>query len=186
MDIVNRSYDFLSTTKPDYVIISNTHIPDYSSQIISYLIDSLESIVYLTQDIPGTTENVGKSAIKLEFSQSNKYFFSNTGKEINYKTDVNGWSSWYDKKTYLENGKTIKSWKELEWSGGVDMFYFNEDGIMVTGWNELSWSWGINMFYFNEDGATVTGWNKLKCSGGIDMFYFDEDVAMVSYDNRLE
>ena len=169
------SYDFLSTTKPDYVVISNTHIPNYSSQIISYLKGSLGATIYLTQNIPGTTKNVGKSAIKLEFSESNKYSFSNTGNEVNYKTDVNGWSSWYDKWTYLENGKTAKTWRKLEWSGGVNWFYFNEDGIMLKGWNELKWSGGINWFYFDEDGAMLTGWNKLNWSGGYNWFYFDDN-----------
>ena len=96
------SYDFLSTTKPNYVVISNTHIPNYALQIVNYLKDSLGAKVYLTQNVPGTTENVGKSAIKLEFSDSN-YYFLNTGNEVSYKANVNGWFSWYDKWTYLEN-----------------------------------------------------------------------------------
>ena len=29
------------------------------------------------------------------------------------------WFSWYDKWTYLENAKTAKTWRILEWSKGV-------------------------------------------------------------------
>ena len=68
------SYDFLSTTKPNYVVISNTHIPNYANQIINYLKDSLGTKIYLTQNVPGTTEIVEKSAIQLHFTSDEKNF----------------------------------------------------------------------------------------------------------------
>ena len=162
------SYDFLSTTKPNYVVISNTHIPNYANQIINYLKDSLGAKIYLTQNVPGTTEIVEKSAIQLHFTSDEKnFYFSNTGNEVNYDKTVNGWFSWCDKWTYLETGKTIKGWKQLVWSGGLSWFYFNDDGIMVTGWNELNWSGGKNWFYFDlKNGNMLTGWQTLEWSGG--------------------
>ena len=81
------SYDFLSTTKPNYVVISNTHIQNYALQIVNYLKDFLGAKFYLTQNVPGTTENIGQSAIKLEFSDSN-YYFLNIGNEVSYKANV--------------------------------------------------------------------------------------------------
>ena len=179
------SYDFLSTTKPNYVVISNTHIPNYALQIVNYLKDSLGAKVYLTQNVPGTTENVGKSAIKLEFSDSN-YYFLNTGNEVSYKANVNGWFSWYDKWTYLENGKTAKTWRILEWSKGVNWFYFNEDGIMLTRWQKLKWSGGVNWFYFDdEDGDMLTGWQTLNWSGGRNTFYFIPDSGIMVEDTCM-
>ena len=179
------SYDFLSTTKPNYVVISNTHIPNYALQIVNYLKDSLGAKVYLTQNVPGTTENVGKSAIKLEFSDSN-YYFLNTGNEVSYKANVNGWYSWYDKWTYLEDGKTAKGWRILEWSKGVNWFYFNEDGIMLTRWHKLKWSGGINWFYFDdEDGDMLTGWQTLNWSGGRNTFYFIPDSGIMVEDTCI-
>ena len=181
------SYHFLSTTKPDYVVISNNHIPNYALQIINYLKDSLGAKVYLTENVPGTTENVGKSAIKLEFSESNNYYFSNTGNEVSYKTNVNGWSSWYDKWTYLDNGKTIKEWRLLKWSGGTNWFYFNEDGIMLTGWQKLKWSGGINWFYFDDkNGNMLTGWQILDWTGGRNTFYFMPDSGIMVEDTCID
>ena len=179
------SYDFLSTTKPNYVVISNTHIPNYALQIVNYLKDSLGAKIYLTQNVPGTTENVGQSAIKLEFSDSN-YYFLNTGNEVSYKANVNGWFSWYDKWTYLENGKTAKTWRILEWSKGVNWFYFNEDGIMLTRWQKLKWSGGVNWFYFDdEDGDMLTGWQTLNWSGGRNTFYFIPDSGIMVEDTCM-
>ena len=166
------SYEFLSTTKPDYVIISNTHIPNYSNQLINYMKYNLNSKIYLTQYVSGTTENVENSAIKLHFN-NHEFYFSNTGNEVNVDENANGWSSWCDKWTYLEKGKTIKGWRELNWSGGKNWFYFNNDGIMVIGWQELSWSGGINWFYFDKtNGNMVTGWQNLDWTGGKHWFYF--------------
>jgi beta-lactamase superfamily II metal-dependent hydrolase len=59
------SCEFLSTTKPDFVVISYTHIHDYS--LINYMKDNFNPKIYLTQNVPGTTENIELSAIKLHF-----------------------------------------------------------------------------------------------------------------------
>ena len=86
------SCEFLLRTKPDYVVISNTHIHDYS--LINYMKDNFNPKIYLTQNVPGTSENVELSAIKLQFLVGEKEFlFSNTGNEIE-KNELYG-SSWY-------------------------------------------------------------------------------------------
>ena len=170
------SYDFLSTTKPDYVIISNNHIPAYSNKIINYLKEGLDSKIYLTNNIPGTTEIVDKSAIKLYFtSDSNKFTLSNTGNEVNVKITDNGWITWCEKWLYFKEGNSLKGWQKLDWSQGKDWFYFNNDGIMLTGWQKLDWSQGNDWFYFNKDGAMLTGWQNLLWSGGRNTFYFMPD-----------
>ena len=68
------SYEFISTTKPDYVVISNYYIPDYANRIINYLKDVQNTKVYLTQNVAGTTEIIGKSAIKLKFLKNENSF----------------------------------------------------------------------------------------------------------------
>ena len=170
------SYDFLSTTKPDYVIISNNHIPAYSNKIINYLKESLDSKIYLTNNIPGTTEIVDKSAIKLYFTNDSKKFtLSNTGNEVNVKITDNGWITWCEKWLYFKEGNSLKGWQKLDWSQGNDWFYFNSDGIMLTGWQRLDWSQGNDWFYFNHDGVMLTGWHNLLWSGGRNTFYFMPD-----------
>ena len=170
------SYEFLSTTKPDYVVISGTKILDYSNQLINYMHDSFNTKIYLTENVPGTSEKVELSAIKLEFLNGDEEFsFSNTGDEVGPNKDFTGWSHWVDKWTYIKNGITLKSWQKLEWSQGKSWFYFNNDGIMLTGWQKLKWSQGTNWFYFNNNGIMLTGWQTLKWSGGINTFYFMPD-----------
>ncbi len=172
------SYDFLSTTKPDYVIISNTHIPTYSNKIINYLKESFGSKIYLTENIPSTREIVDKSAIKLYFTNdSNKYIFSNTGNEVNVDITDKGWITWCDKWLYFEEGNSLKGWKKLDWSEGNDWFYFNKDGIMLTEWQELlDLEGNINWFYFDKrNGNMLTGWRNLLWSGGRNIFYFMPD-----------
>ena len=175
------SYEFISTTKPDYVVISNNHIPNYANQIINYLKDVQNSKIYLTHNVAGTSEIIGKSAIKLKFVKNeNSFQFSNTGNEVTINKNLNGWFSWCDKWTYLAKGKTLKEWKYLDWSGGKNWFYFNAGGVMVTGWQELNWSGGHNWFYFDkENGCMLTGWQTLDWSKGKDIFYFmPEDGTM--------
>jgi len=171
------TYEFLSTTKPDYVIISNHHIPDYANQLINYLKDVQNTKIYLTQNIPGTTEKIGESAIKLKFLKNeNRFQLLNTGSEVNINKNLNGWFSWNDKWTYLVKGKTVKGWQYLNWSRGKNWFYFDDNGIMATGWQELDWSKGHNWFYFDkEDGYMLTGWQTLDWRGGKDIFYFMPD-----------
>jgi beta-lactamase superfamily II metal-dependent hydrolase len=167
------SYDFLSTTRPNYVVISNTHIPKYATQILSYLKGSLNSKIYLTQNVSGTSKSVQNSAIKLYFDESKNFYFSNTGAEVSPDSSNSGWSQWCDYWTYLEKGQLAKGWKELDWSKGNDWFYFNQDGIMVTGWQELQWSKGTNWFYFDKaNGNMLIGWQQLEWTGGKDWFYF--------------
>jgi beta-lactamase superfamily II metal-dependent hydrolase len=171
------SYEFISTTKPDYVVISNYYIPDYANQIINYLKDVQNTKVYLTQNVVGTTEIIGKSAIKLKFLKNeNSFQFSNTGGEVTINKNLNGWFSWGDKWTYLVKGKTLKGWQYLDWSRGKSWFYFDDGGIMVTGWQELNWRGGYNWFYFDKkNGNMLTGWQTLNWSRGKDIFYFMPD-----------
>jgi beta-lactamase superfamily II metal-dependent hydrolase len=171
------SYEFISTTKPDYVVISNYYIPDYANQIINYLKDVHNTKVYLTQNVAGTTEIIGKSAIKLKFLKNeNSFQFLNTGGEVTINKNLNGWFSWGDKWTYLVKGKTLKDWQNLDWSRGKSWFYFDDGGIMVTGWQELNWSGGYNWFYFDKkNGNMLTGWQTLNWSRGKDIFYFMPD-----------
>ena len=168
------SYDFLKVTKPKYVVIFNSKIPEYCNQLINYIKDSLNSKIYLTEYISKSSESVENSAIKLNLnSEGVEYEFINTGKEVEPDSSVNGWFSWCDKKTYLESGITVKGFKNLEWSGGKDWFYFDEDGIMLTGWQELESGVGKKWFYFDKkDGIMLTGWQQLEWSGGVNWFYF--------------
>ena len=165
------SYEFLSTVKPDYVVISNYHIPDYANQLINYLQDRVGSKIYLTEYIKGTSEDVSNSAIKLIFNNEG-FEFVNTGKEFTPNSDYTAWSHWVDKWTYIKNGKMLKKWQELDWSKGKDWFYFNNDGIMITGWQHLDWSGGNNWFYFDKiNGNMLTGWQTLEWSGEMHTFY---------------
>ena len=166
------SYEFLSTTKPDYVVISNSYIPFYANQLINYIKDTLKSKIYLTHYVSGTSQNVEKSAIKLNFVNK-EFYFTNSGSEVTVDKNANGWSSWCDKWTYLESGKTIKGWKKLKWSKGENWFYFNNDGIMLTEWQKLNWKGGTDWFYFDKtNGYMVDGWQELNWTGGKNWFYF--------------
>jgi beta-lactamase superfamily II metal-dependent hydrolase len=182
------SYEFISTTKPDYVVISNYYIPDYANQIINYLKDVQNTKVYLTQNVAGTTEIIGKSAIKLKFLKNeNSFQFSNTGGEVTINKNLNGWFSWGDKWTYLVKGKTLKDWQYLDWSGGKSWFYFDDGGIMVTGWQELNWSGGYNWFYFDKkNGNMLTGWQTLNWSRGKDIFYFMPDNGTMAQNTCIK
>ena len=79
--ITESSCEFLLTTKPDYVVISNKNVPNYS--LINYMKDNFNPKIYLTGNSPGNTQNDEPSAIKLHFLTGEKEFlFSDTGKEI--------------------------------------------------------------------------------------------------------
>lgn len=168
------SYEFLKVTKPNYVIIFNDHIANYANQIINYLKYNLYSKIYMTGYISKSSESIPNSAIKLNLNLEGQEFeFINTGKEVEPDSSMEGWSSWNDKWTYLELGKTVKGWRNLEWSQGKDWFYFNEDGIMLVGWQELEYLAEKKWFYFDKiNGNMLTGWQHLEWSGGINWFYF--------------
>ena len=182
------SYEFISTTKPDYVVISNVYTPDYANQLINYLKDVQNSKVYLTQNVAGTTEIIGKSAIKLKFLKNeNSFQFLNTGGEVTINKDLNGWFSWCDKWTYLKKGKTLKEWQFLDWSSGKNWFYFDAGGIMATGWQELDRNGGHYWFYFDkEKGYMLTGWQTLDWSGGKDIFYFMPDNGTMAQNTCID
>ena len=139
--------------------------------------DIQDTKVYLTQNVAGTTEIIGKSAIKLKFLKNkNSFQFSNTGGEVTINKNLDGWFSWGDKWTYLVKGKTLKDWQYLDWSRGKNWFYFDAGGIMATGWQELNWSGGYNWFYFDKiNGNMLTGWQTLDWIGGKNIFYFMPD-----------
>ena len=172
------SYEFLSTVKPDYVVISNYHIPDYVNQIINYLQDNLKTKIYLTEYISGSSQDVENSAIKLIFNENTGYEFSNTGKEVTPNTDFTGWSHWIDKWTYIKNGKMLKGWQELEWSQGKDWFYFNAEGFSVTGWQNLERNGTVHTFYFLPENCTMVA---NKCIDIDEKNYcFDENGYLIS------
>jgi len=173
----DSSYEFLSTIKPDYVIISNNHIPDYANQLMNYLKDIHNTKIYLTHNVAGTKEIVSNSAIKLKFLKNeNNFRFSNTGNEVTPNKDLNGWLYWIDKLTYFVKGKTLKGWKLLDWKGQKHVFYFDDGGIAAKGWQELDWSGGHNWFYFDkENGFMLTGWQTLDRFGEKNIFYFMPD-----------
>ena len=168
------TYDFLKTTQPNYVVIFNNHITDYVNQIINYLKYSLDTKIYMTEYVSRSSQSVENSAIKLILKDDNpEYEFINTGKEVEPNYSFEGWSSWYDKWTYLKSGRTVKEFQNLKWSGGKDWFYFNEDGIMLIGWQEILWSGEYHWFYFDKtNGNMLTGWQELEWSGGKNWFYF--------------
>ena len=168
------SYDFLRVIKPNYVIIFNDHIPNYANQIINYLKYSLGSKIYMTEYISKSSKSIPDSAIKLTLNlEGPEFVFTNTGKEVEPDSSFDGWSSWYDKWTYVESGITAKGFKYLEWSQGKDWFYFNEDGIMLVGWQDLEQSGEKHWFYFDKtNGNMLTGWQQLEWTGGINWFYF--------------
>ena len=172
------SYDFLKVTKPDNIVITNSKIIKYANQIINYLKYSLGSKVYMTEYVSKSSKSIPNSAIKLNLKGgSPQYEFINTGKEVEPDPSVNGWSSWYDKWTYLVDGKTVKKWNYLEWSQGKNMFYFDEDGIMVVGWQKLEWDGGINWFYFYPENGSMAQ----NCCITIDgkEYCFDENGCLI-------
>ena len=108
------SYEFLLKTKPNYIIISNTHIKQYTNQLIIYIKNKINSKIYLTENISGNSKNIENSAIKLNFNEEKNFNFINTGEEVIPDKNGYGWYSWCDKWTYLENGKAIKGWKKIK------------------------------------------------------------------------
>ena len=128
----------------------------------------------MTEYISKSSESIPNSAIKLILkNEPSEFEFQNTGKEVEPNYSFSGWSSWYDKWTYIDSGITVKGFKNLEWSGGKDWFYFNEDGIMLIGWQELDYFGEIKWFYFDKtNGNMLTGWQELEWSGGKNWFYF--------------
>ena len=168
------SYDFLSVTRPNHVVIFNDKIPEYANQLINYLKYNLDSKIYLTEYVSKSSESVENSAIKLNLnSEGIEYEFTNTGKEVDIDPSVEGWFSWCGKKTYLKSGRTVKEWQNLEWTGGKDWFYFNQDGIMLVGFQDLEMAGQLQTFYFDKtNGNMLTGFQQLEWSGGINWFYF--------------
>ena len=152
----------------------NDHIPNYANQIINYLKYSLGSKIYMTEYISKSSKSIPDSAIKLTLNlEGPEFVFANTGKEVEPDSSFDGWSSWYDKWTYVESGITAKGFKYLEWSQGKDWFYFNEDGIMLVGWQDLEQSGEKHWFYFDKtNGNMLTVWQQLEWTGGINWFYF--------------
>ena len=178
------SYDFLKVTMPNYVVIFNDHIPNYANQIINYLKYSLYSKIYMTEYISKSSDSIPNSAIKLNLKiDSPEFEFVNTGKEVEPDYSMDGWSSWYDKWTYIKSGITAKSWQYLDWLGGKDWFYFNEDGIMLVGWQEIEYFGEKKWFYFDKiNGNMMTGWQQLEWSGGINWFYFSPEMGYMAQD----
>ena len=178
------SYDFLKVTMPNYVVIFNDHIPNYANQIINYLKYSLYSKIYMTEYISKSSDSIPNSAIKLNLKiDSPEFEFVNTGKEVEPDYSMDGWSSWYDKWTYIKSGITAKSWQYLDWLGGKDWFYFNEDGIMLVGWQEIEYFGEKKWFYFDKiNGNMMTGWQQLEWSGGINWFYFSPEMGYMVQD----
>ena len=178
------SYDFLKVTKPNHVVIFNDKIPEYANQLINYLKYNLDSKIYLTEYVSKSSESVENSAIKLNLnSEGIEYEFTNTGKEVDVDTSVEGWFSWCGKKTYLKSGRTVKEWQNLEWTGGKDWFYFNQDGIMLVGWQDLETAGQLQTFYFDKtNGNMLTGLQQLEWSGGVNWFYFYPLVGYMAKD----
>ena len=170
-----NSYEFISTIKPNYIIIFNNKIPSYSNPIISFSKQFFNSKIYLTQNVKETTESISDSAIKLFLNNdNNEFYFINTGNEINiYET---GWFYWIDKWTYLNNGTLVQNWQKLKWSKGENWFYFNDYGIMLTGWQKLKWSKGENWFYFEDNGVMVQ--NKCMIIDNKN-YCFDENGCLI-------
>ena len=84
------SCEFLLTTKPDYVVISNKIVPKYP--LINFMKDNFNPKIYLTGNAPGDTKNDEPSAIKLHFLTGEKEFlFSDTGIEIERNEDGSFW-----------------------------------------------------------------------------------------------
>ena len=79
--ISESSLQFLSTTKPDYVVISNKNVPKNSFPLINYMKETFNPKIYLTGN--AKTENGEPSAaIKLNFTGEKEFSFSDTGDEI--------------------------------------------------------------------------------------------------------
>ncbi len=174
------SYEFLSSARPDYVVISNNNVPDYGKNLVAYLQQIIKSKVYLTGNVKSATDKVDQAAIKLYLvNNENNYYFQNTGDEVKIG-DINGWQGWVDKWTYLEKGILVKGWKQLDWSKGKNWFYFDEEGIMLIGWQQLEWKEELHWYYFDKDnGYMVTGWQTLNWSKGVCKFYFESSGAML-------
>lgn len=171
------SYDFISTVKPDYVIICNRYIETYANGLITFMKDNYGTTTYLTHNVPGTTEIIEKSAILLNFVKEEKeFYFINTGNEVKPDTKVNKFFSWEDKFLYIEYGKIVKGWKEIESEKGKEWFYFNEEGIMLIGWQKLFREGETYWFYFDKkNGNMLTGWQTLEKDGKENKYYFLPD-----------
>ena len=150
------SYDFLKVAQPNYVIISNSKIPNYANQLINYLKYSLNSKIYLTEYVSKSSESVENSSIILNLNKEGpEYQFINTGKEVEPDYSLEGWFSWCDKKTYIKSGITVKGWQNLEWNGATHTFYFlPENGTLVQ--NKCIDIDGKN-YCFDENGYLISG-----------------------------
>ena len=176
------SYEFLNVTRPRNTIVTNEKIPTYLNQIINYIKYSLNSRIFITEYVSKSSESVENSAIKLNLNTEGiEYELINTGEELVPNSSVNGWLSWCDKKTYLENGITVKEFQYLEYKEGKDWFYFNQDGIMLTGWQKIESMGDLRTFYFDKNnGNMLLGWQQLEWSGGVNWFYFYPSVGYMA------
>jgi len=153
------SYNYVSTLRPNYVIISNENIPLFANAPIAYMKEKFNTISYYTGSVAG--------AIKLHIT-GDRYYFENSGSPVSLS--MTDWVDWSGKWVYLTEGKLTKGWLLLK----NQWYYLNEDGIMLTEWQFLNWSGGNDWFYFEPvNGDMLVGWQYLDWSGGTNWFYFD-------------
>ena len=84
--ITESSCEFLLATKPDYVVISNKNVPNYS--LINYMKDNFNQKIYLTGNAPGDNQNDEPPAFKLYFLTGEKEFFSDTERKLKDMKDM--------------------------------------------------------------------------------------------------
>lgn len=119
----SSSFEFLNTTRPNYTIITNNEIPNYSIIPTSILQQIFGGKVYYVGGVSTTWEEIATSAIRLYLSQNildnskeTKYFLylENTGININTGKDLNGFKKYQSYTFYFENGKILTGLKILE------------------------------------------------------------------------
>jgi hypothetical protein len=85
--ITESSREFLLATKPDYVVISNKNVQNYS--LINYMKDNFNQKIYLTGNAPGDTQNDEPPAFKLYFLTGEKEFLlSDTERKLKDMKDM--------------------------------------------------------------------------------------------------
>ena len=64
------SFEFLNTTRPNYTVLTNNEIPNYTIIPISILQQIFKGKVYYVGGVSTTSEDVATSAIRLYLSEN--------------------------------------------------------------------------------------------------------------------
>lgn len=152
----DNSFEFLNTTRPSYMIITNFKFPDYALIPTAFVQQKCDGKVFYVGGIATTTEEVANSAIRLYFaedivetSEDNKYYlyFENSGDNYDIGTDLKGLQTYQNYNFYFEKGKLLTGFKEIDGA----TYYFSDCGASVTGLYKIE----EETYYFDEYGRMV-------------------------------